>query len=40
MDSAFKLPEFQNDFEGNSGQFEYVNGSGGGINDNISYSGT
>ncbi|BAO54414.1 TonB-dependent receptor [Nonlabens marinus S1-08] len=39
MDSAFKLPEFQNEFgQGNSGQFEYVNGLGGGINDNISYS--
>ncbi|SCY42978.1 TonB-linked outer membrane protein, SusC/RagA family [Nonlabens sp. Hel1_33_55] len=39
MDSAFKLPEFQNEFgQGNSGQFEYVDGLGGGINDNISYS--
>ncbi|KQC31988.1 TonB-dependent receptor [Nonlabens sp. YIK11] len=39
VDSAFKLPEFQNEFgQGNSGQFEYVDGLGGGINDNISYS--
>jgi len=39
MDTAFKLPEFQNEFgQGNSGQFEYVDGLGGGINDNISYS--
>lgn len=39
VDSAFKLPEFQNEYgQGNSGQFEYVNGLGGGINDNISYS--
>ncbi len=39
VDTAFKLPEFQNEYgQGNSGQFEYVNGLGGGINDNISYS--
>jgi TonB-linked SusC/RagA family outer membrane protein len=39
VDTAFKLPEFQNEFgQGNSGQFEYVDGLGGGINDNISYS--
>ena len=39
VDSAFKLPEFQNEYgQGNSGQFEYVNGLGAGINDNISYS--
>ena len=39
VDSAFKLPEFQNEYgQGNSGQFEYVDGLGGGVNDNISYS--
>ncbi|MGB5980629.1 MAG: SusC/RagA family TonB-linked outer membrane protein [Nonlabens sp.] len=39
VDSAFKLPQFQNEFgQGNSGQFEYVDGLGAGINDNITYS--
>ncbi len=39
VDSAFKLPEFQNEYgQGNSGQFAFVDGLGGGINDNISYS--
>jgi TonB-linked SusC/RagA family outer membrane protein len=39
MDSAFKLPQFQNEYgQGNSGQFAFVNGLGGGTNDNISYS--
>ncbi|NJM80710.1 MAG: SusC/RagA family TonB-linked outer membrane protein [Flavobacterium sp.] len=39
VDSAFKLPEFQNEYgQGNSGQFAFVNGLGGGTNDNISYS--
>ncbi|XMO85130.1 SusC/RagA family TonB-linked outer membrane protein [Algibacter sp. AS12] len=39
IDSAFKLPEFQNTFgQGQSGQFEYVDGLGGGTSDNISYS--
>ncbi len=39
VDSAFRLPDFQNDYgQGNSGQFEYVNGLGGGTNDNITYS--
>ncbi|MFC7358059.1 SusC/RagA family TonB-linked outer membrane protein [Jejudonia soesokkakensis] len=39
IDSAFKLPDFQNEYgQGNSGQFEYVDGLGGGINDNITYS--
>ena len=39
VDSAFRLPEFQNTYgQGNSGQFEYVDGLGGGINDNITYS--
>lgn len=39
IDSAFQLPQFQNEYgQGNSGQFAYVNGLGGGINDNITYS--
>tara|TARA_R110002033_G_scaffold169897_4_gene211464 strand:- start:320 stop:3523 length:3204 start_codon:yes stop_codon:yes gene_type:complete len=39
VDSAFKLPEFQNEYgQGNSGQFTYVDGLGGGTNDNITYS--
>ncbi|WP_047417828.1 SusC/RagA family TonB-linked outer membrane protein [Cellulophaga sp. Hel_I_12] len=39
VDSAFRLPDFQNQFgQGNSGQFAYVDGLGGGVNDNISYS--
>jgi len=39
VDNAFRLPEFQNSYgQGNSGQFEYVDGLGGGINDNITYS--
>jgi TonB-linked SusC/RagA family outer membrane protein len=39
IDNAFKLPEFQNEYgQGNSGQFEYVDGLGGGVNDNITYS--
>jgi hypothetical protein len=39
LDTAFKLPEFQNEYgQGNSGQFAFVNGLGGGTNDNISYS--
>lgn len=39
VDTAFKLPEFQNEYgQGNSGKFAYVNGLGGGTNDNISYS--
>ncbi|EDM44232.1 putative outer membrane protein, probably involved in nutrient binding [unidentified eubacterium SCB49] len=39
IDSAFKLPDFQNEYgQGNSGQFEYVDGLGGGVNDNITYS--
>ncbi|MUU78791.1 SusC/RagA family TonB-linked outer membrane protein [Winogradskyella endarachnes] len=39
VDSAFRLPDFQNSYgQGNSGQFEYVDGLGGGINDNITYS--
>ena len=39
VDNAFRLPEFQNSYgQGNSGQFEYIDGLGGGINDNITYS--
>ena len=35
----FRLPKFQNKYgQGNSGKFEYVDGLGGGVNDNISYS--
>jgi len=39
FERAFRLPQFQNDFgQGNSGEFEFVDGLGGGINDNITYS--
>ncbi|NHN27237.1 SusC/RagA family TonB-linked outer membrane protein [Flavobacterium jejuense] len=39
VDSAFQLPEFQNEYgQGNSGQFAFVDGLGGGTNDLISYS--
>ncbi len=39
IDKPFKLPKFQNKYgQGNSGQFEFVDGLGGGVNDNISYS--
>ncbi len=39
IDRAFRLPQFQNKYgQGNSGEFEYVDGLGGGINDNITYS--
>ena len=39
LESAFQLPDFQNSFgQGNSGQFEFVDGLGGGVNDNITYS--
>ncbi|WP_420386887.1 SusC/RagA family TonB-linked outer membrane protein [Roseivirga sp.] len=39
IERAFQLPKFQNRYgQGNSGQFEYVDGLGGGTNDNISYS--
>ena len=38
-ESAFQLPEFQNSFgQGNSGEFEFVDGLGAGTNDNITYS--
>lgn len=39
LDSAFQLPDFQNEYgQGNSGQFAFVDGLGGGTNDLISYS--
>jgi TonB-linked SusC/RagA family outer membrane protein len=39
VDRAFRLPDFQNAYgQGNSGEFEFVDGLGGGINDNITYS--
>lgn len=39
VESAFRLPDFQNQYgQGQSGQFEFVDGLGGGINDNITYS--
>jgi len=38
-DSAFRLPDFQNEYgQGNSGEFAFVDGLGGGTNDNITYS--
>lgn len=39
IERAFRLPQFQNKYgQGNSGEFEFVDGLGGGTNDNISYS--
>ena len=39
MTGPFSCLSFKNKYgQGNSGQFEYVDGLGGGINDNISYS--
>jgi TonB-linked SusC/RagA family outer membrane protein len=39
FDNAFKLPDFQNEYgQGNSGNFEFVDGLGAGVNDNITYS--
>ncbi len=39
IDQPFRLPQFQNKYgQGNSGQFEFVDGLGGGTNDNITYS--
>lgn len=39
IDRPFQLPDFQNKYgQGNSEQFEFVDGLGGGINDNITYS--
>lgn len=39
VETPFQLPDFQNRFgQGNSGQFEFVDGLGAGVNDNITYS--
>ena len=39
VERPFQLPEFQNLYgQGNSGAFEFVDGLGGGTNDNITYS--
>ncbi|MEM9142947.1 MAG: carboxypeptidase-like regulatory domain-containing protein, partial [Bacteroidota bacterium] len=39
VDRAFRLPEFQNEYgQGQSGAFAFVDGLGGGISDNITYS--
>ncbi len=39
VEEAARLPKFQNAYgQGNNGDFEFVDGLGGGINDNISYS--
>ncbi|MEM6878780.1 MAG: SusC/RagA family TonB-linked outer membrane protein [Bacteroidota bacterium] len=39
IDRPFQLPQYQNTFgQGNAGEFEFVDGLGGGINDNITYS--
>ena len=39
VDSAFRLPDFQNEYgQGNSGAFAFVDGLGGGTNDLITYS--
>lgn len=39
FDNAFRLPDFQNEYgQGNAGNFEYVDGLGGGTNDLITYS--
>jgi TonB-linked SusC/RagA family outer membrane protein len=39
FDQPFQLPKFQNQYgQGNSGKFEFKDGLGGGVNDNISYS--
>lgn len=39
VESAFKLPEFQNEYgQGNAGAFAFVDGLGGGTNDLITYS--
>lgn len=39
IDTALRLPDFQNSYgQGQSGQFEFVDGLGGGISDNITYS--
>lgn len=39
LETSFQLPVFQNSYGlGNSGQYSYKDGLGGGINDNITYS--
>jgi len=39
LESTFQLPQYQNTYgQGNNGAFTYVDGLGGGINDNITYS--
>ncbi|MEO0775212.1 MAG: SusC/RagA family TonB-linked outer membrane protein [Bacteroidota bacterium] len=39
VETPFQLPQFQNRYgQGNSGVFEFVDGLGGGTNDNITYS--
>jgi TonB-linked SusC/RagA family outer membrane protein len=39
VDNPFQLPEFQNQFgQGQGGEFEFVDGLGAGISDNITYS--
>jgi TonB-linked SusC/RagA family outer membrane protein len=39
VESLFTLPEYQNTYgQGNNGLFEFKDGLGGGINDNITYS--
>jgi TonB-linked SusC/RagA family outer membrane protein len=39
LETPFQLPVFQNSYGlGNSGQYSYKDGLGGGINDNITYS--
>ncbi|WP_424004075.1 SusC/RagA family TonB-linked outer membrane protein [Maribacter sp. IgM3_T14_3] len=39
VDSAFQLPDFQNEYgQGNSGEFAFIDGLGGGTNDLITYS--
>lgn len=39
LETPFQLPQYQNTYgQGNNGAFEYVDGLGGGVNDNITYS--
>lgn len=39
LESPFQLPQYQNTYgQGNNGAFAYVDGLGGGVNDNITYS--
>ena len=39
LDRPFRLPQYQNQFgQGQGGQFAFVDGLGGGISDNITYS--